>query len=138
MTKKQKLDIALEKLKRLLELAPENDKENVRKELLKMIPENEKASVHPKIGWGYHDDLIQTGTTFKVVPCFASDKKTGLFELYSNLLSNSDFDITDKFIEGFDVILSENPKKIKMGFLPAIEIAEKTTACRISFKILSL
>ncbi len=134
--KTNKLDTALKKLKKLLELAPTEDKEKLRKELSKMVAENENASVYPKIGWSFHDSIIQTGTTFKVVPCFTDTKINTPFELYANLLKISDFDVIDKFIEGFDIILSEKPDKIRIGLTPATKLGSKTMACRISFKIL--
>lgn len=137
MTKEEKINIALIKLQKLLNLAPIEDKEKVRLELSKMVPANANASIHPKIGWGYHEDLIQTGTTFKVTPCYATNEKTSLFDLYANLLRNfdSEFNEIDMFVQGFDVILSEKPKQIKLGFLPTTEFPNKTKVCHISFKI---
>ena len=138
MTKDQKINKAIEKLQQLLALAPEEDIEKVRIELAKMIPTDAKASVHPKIGWGYHDDLIQTGTSFKVMPCYATQEPISLLDLYSNLIRSFDaeHDETDKFIEGFDVLINEKPTQIRLGVLPATEMAEKTVATHISFKII--
>ncbi len=136
LRKYKKINIALAKLQKILNLTNEIDKEKARIELSKMIPKDESASVIPKIGWGYHDDLIQTGTSFKITPYFSTNKKISFFDLYKNLLKISDYKFMDSFIEGFDIILAENPEEIKIGILPATEIANKTKAIHINFKII--
>ena len=132
----KKLKIALTKLQQLLDLATEKDKEKLRIELSKIVPENKNASVHPKIGWGHYDDLIQSGSAFKVEPCIKSNKKESVFTLFSRLIKMSDFDDTHDFIEAFDIILDKKPDKIVIGVLPATEIANKTSAVNINFKII--
>ncbi len=124
-----------EKLKRILDLASPEDKEKLRVELAKMVPLSENSKVTTKIGWGHHENLIQTSFTFMVVS-YKEDKETKKEEnlLFSELLNKSELSYM-KINEGFSVILDEKPKKINIGFIPALEISEKTKACSISFKI---
>ena len=99
-----------------------------------MVPENENASVESKIGWGYYDNLIQSGSTFKVSPCSNNISENDLFNLYSKLIELSNNDISE-FIDAFDIILSEKPNKISIGVIPAFKISEKTFVITINLKV---
>ncbi len=136
MEKEEKLNIALQKLKQLLSLAPETDKEKVRIELSKMIPENKDASVNPKIGWGHFDDSIQTDFSFMVTPYIVIDKHKSLYELFSNLIEKSNIEKIDLFNMAFDVLLNKNPKQIRIGGFTSLLIASKTKAITTNFKII--
>ena len=123
------------KLKQILDLTSAEDKEKLRKELAKMVPVDENSKVTTKIGWGHYDNLVQTGLTFMVVSYKEDNENKDANYLFNKLIENSDLSV--KILnEGFDVILNKKPKKIDLGFIPALEIAEKTKACSINLKIL--
>ncbi len=128
------MEEALEKLKKIFVLISEKDKKKLQTELAKMMPVDSNARVTTKIGWGHFNDLIQVGLTFMVVPYIKEQKNRSGFSLLSELIKKSELTIS-KFNEGFDIILTKKPDKIKIGFIPALEIAEKTKSCRISFNI---
>ncbi len=125
---------ALEKLKKILDFASEKDNERLQTELAKMMPADSNAHVTTKIGWGHFNDLIQVSLTFMVVPYIKDHKNRSGFSLFSELMKKSELTI-NKFNEGFDVILIQKSDKIELGFIPALEIAEKTKSCSVSFKI---
>lgn len=128
------MEEAQEKLKRILDLASPEDNEKLRKELSKMIPLDNNSRVTAKIGWGYQG-YTQVGITFMVVPYAENKDAKNAYSLFYDLMSKADIPFS-KFNESFDVILEENSKKINLGFIPALEIAEKTKACSLNFKIL--
>ena len=127
------MEEALEKLKEILNLLSLSDSEKLSAELSEMMPANKNARVTTKIGWGYSDNLLQVGFDFMTVPYKKVHKKDA-FYLYSELMKQSE-QLPEEFIEAFDIIINKKLEKIKLGFIPALEIAKQTKACSINFNI---
>lgn len=123
------------KLKQILDLASAEDKEKLRKELAKMIPLDENSTVTTKIGWGHYNRSIHTSISFYVNEYKNSQEKFNLNELYKGLINKTNLKEQTKLIESFDIILSNKPKKVKLGNLPSMEIIDKTRAIFTSFEI---
>ncbi len=128
------MEEALEKLKKILDLISEEDKKKLQTELAKMMPTDSNARVTTKTGWGHFNDSTQVGFDFMTVQYKKSYKMNDAFYFFSKLMKSSDLS-TNKFIEAFDIILNKKPVRVKLGFIPALDIADKTKACSVNFKI---
>ena len=123
------------KLKKILDLASSEDKEKLRLELSKMLPEGKESKVTTKIGWGHYDKKIHSSISFFVSSTTSAEKELDLFSLYSKVLENINDSDKERFAESLDVILSQNPKKVKLGNLPSMQIDNKFRAISTSFEV---